>query len=105
MWVEYNFILVRITLAALPNQYLRSDIHHLTYVAPPAPCWAGNVISTAQLLLITSSTLGKGEYKLGGLVASSTTDPNFIRYSQYIIELIKTYYTSLLTNSGLFRIM
>lgn len=74
-------------------------------MAPPAPCWAGNVVSTAQLLLITSSTLGKGEYKLGGLLAISTTVLNFIRYSQYIIELIKTYYTGILTNSGLFRII
>lgn len=74
-------------------------------MAPPAPCWAGNVVSTVQLLLITSSTLGKGEYKLGGLLAISTTVLNFIRYSQYIIELIKTYYISILTNSGLFRII
>lgn len=45
----------------------------------------------------TSSTLGKGENKLGGLLAISSTDPNFIRYGQYGIELIKTYYTSIVT--------
>lgn len=104
MQTEYTFIVVRMTLAALPNQYLRADTYLLTHTAPFAPCWTGNVDPNGQPLPI-SFFPSKVEYKRGSLLAISTTEPDFRRQSQYASLFINTYYSSTLTHRGLFTVM